>query len=376
MKYCKKCLQPDTRPGELFDSQGICLGCRNFYKSEEIGYEERFNLLKDLIKKYKSKKVGLFDCLIGVSGGKDSLRQAIWVRDKLHLNPLLISFSYPPDHVTDRGVKNFSNLIERGFNVYISSPGPKTFKNLMKESFLRYGNWAKASEMALYTSVPNLAIKFGIRLIFNGEDPGQKEIFTEGKEGWDHNNLRDLNTLGGGNIDWMIDLIGSENKLLPYKLPSKIDFENSGLQIIDLGWFLGDWSFNTNGKYGILNGMQPRSESVKFSGDLSFVSSVDEDFVTVNQFLKYSKFGYSKVTDFLNEEIRCGRVTRDKAINLVEKYDGNCSSELIDSFCKHLGISKYKFWEIVERFTNKKLFNLKKESQGFRLLPKFEIGAN
>jgi hypothetical protein len=85
MKYCKCCLQPDTRPNSKFTPEGICPACDYFERLQFVDWQERYDILQDLLTVYKKKRDSKhrFDCIIGVSGGKDSSRQALWVRDKL-----------------------------------------------------------------------------------------------------------------------------------------------------------------------------------------------------------------------------------------------------------------------------------------------------
>ena len=164
MKYCKVCLENNLRPNVIFNN-GLCPSCYYIKRNEnEIFWNKRLDLLKEVIQKYKNLN-NEFDCIVGVSGGKDSVRQALWVRDKLKMNPLLVCLSYPPQQVTNIGAENISNLINLGFDVIISSLAPKTWKNLMKESFLKFANWAKSTELALFSSVPQAAIKFNIPLL-------------------------------------------------------------------------------------------------------------------------------------------------------------------------------------------------------------------
>ncbi len=101
-----------------------------------------------------------------MSGGKDSTRQALWVRDKLGLNPPLACLSYPPEQVTQRGTNNISTLIELGFDVVITAPAPEIWRRLMRTSFDKFTNWANSTELALFASVPQLAIHYDIPLIF------------------------------------------------------------------------------------------------------------------------------------------------------------------------------------------------------------------
>ena len=130
MKYCKLCLQPDTRPNEVFSNQGICFACINYSKNKELDYASRFHILKILFLSIeKNLKIFLIVLLVLV-GVKDSTRQAIWVRDKLGLKPLLVSLVYPPQQVNNLGAQNLSNLIELGFDVLISSQHQSFGKNL------------------------------------------------------------------------------------------------------------------------------------------------------------------------------------------------------------------------------------------------------
>lgn len=360
LKYCKLCLQPDTRPNIKFNSLGICPACDYFEKLSQVDWQERYEILHDVLEHYPRANGQGFDCIIGVSGGKDSTRQALWVRDKLGLNPLLACLSYPPEQVTERGVSNISNLIELGFDVVISSPAPKVWRSLMRDSFLKFTNWAKSTELALFSSVPQLAIRYNIPLILWGENPGLQlgDLKTLGKTGYDGNNLRNMNTLSGAALDWMLET-GLDLKFLqPYKYPSPEDFDSNKLQIIYLGWFLGDWSLINNGAYSATSGLQIRDDHVSNTGDLFGVTSLDEDWVTLNQMIKYYKFGFGRVTDYVNEEIRLKRMTRDKGIELVSQYDDACSENYIESFCEYISISPSFFWEHVKKSVNTNLFDI------------------
>ena len=88
--------------------------------------------------------------------------------------------------------------------------------------------------------------------------------------------------------------------------------------------------------------------------------------------IKYYKFGFGRVSDYANEEIRIGRMTRENGITLVEKYDDSCSDEYIESFCNYIEITVSQFWEQVHKSVNKKLFEIKKDGS---IVRKFKVGA-
>jgi N-acetyl sugar amidotransferase len=360
VKYCPKCLQPDTRPNSKFTESGICSACHYFAELQHVDWQERYEILEDLLERYRRKPGQYFDCIIGVSGGKDSTRQALFVREKLGLRPLLACLSYPPEQVTPRGVENISNLIELGFDTVVSAPAPDTWRRLMRASFERFTNWARSTELALFSAVPQLAIRYRIPLILWGENPGLQlgDLKTLGKTGYDGNNLRHMNTLSGGAMQWMLDAGFSAAELLPYRYPSPEEFDAANLQIVYLGWFLGDWSLVNNAAYSCANGLEKRLDTVENTGDLYGVTSLDEDWVTLNQMIKYYKFGFGRVTDYVNEEIRLGRMTRERAIVLVEAYDDACAPSYIESFCEYIRISTEDFWRQVRASVNRELFGI------------------
>lgn len=373
MKYCKNCLQPDTRPNSKFNEKGICPACSYHNLLKGVDWEERNEILMNVINTFPRNHNQIYDCIIGVSGGKDSTRQALFVRDKLGLNPLLVCLSYPPEQVAERGVNNISNLINLGFNVVLSTTAPKTWRKLMRESFFRFTNWARSTEMALFASVPQMAIRYKIPLIFWGENPGLQvgDLKTLGKNGFDGNNLRNMNTLSGGEMQWMYECGLEKRDILPFIYPSAEEFEKNNIQIVYLGWFLGDWSEVNNAMYSVGSGLEIRDDKVENTGDLYGVTALDEEWVTLNQMIKFYKFGFGRMSDYVNEDIRNGRLTREEGIILIEKYDDSCSEENISSFCEYIDISVEKFWEQIYLSMNKDLFELDKNN---RIMKKFKVG--
>ncbi len=373
LKYCSRCLQPDTRPNTIFSADGICPACIYFEAIKQVDWQERFEILQDLLAKYPRKKGQYHDCIIGVSGGKDSTRQALFLREKLGINPLLVSLSYPPEQVSERGVENLSNLINLGFDFVISAPAPQTWMTLKQEGFQRFTNSFRSTEMALFASVPQIALKYGIKLIFWGENPALQlgDMQTLGRTGYDGNSLRYLNTLSSGR-DWMLECGFPKAEVIPYAYPAIEEFEKHDLHVVYLGWFLGDWSLVNNASYACVNGLEIRADGVEKTGDLYGVTALDEDFTPINQLIKYFKFGFGRVTDYVNEEIRLGRISRDEGIKLVEKYDDAQDEKYLKDYCDYLSISVDEFWKKVRDSTNKKLFIVKSDGAIRR---KFTVGV-
>jgi N-acetyl sugar amidotransferase len=374
MKYCKKCLQTDTRPGIRFDEFGICPACNYHQSLQEVDWDERKKEIDEIIEFGKKNNHSGYDCIIGVSGGKDSLRQAIYVKEVLKMTPLLVSLSYPPEQVTQRGVDNVSNMINHGFDCISINPAPVVWKKLMRKGFFDYTNWAKSTELALFSSVPRLAIAYQIPLIWWGENAALQlgDLNVMGKSGSDGNNLRKMNTLGGGDISWLLSEEIRKKDILQYIYPSEKEMDDANLRITFLGYFWKDWSLVDNGNYSTLRGLEIRDEKPWEIGDPLGITSLDEDWVTLNQMIKYLKFGFGRIADYVNEDIRNGRMTRDEGIEMNKRFDGKCSSNYIKSFCDYIDITVEQFWQQVDKNVNTNLFE--KKGPG-NYIPKFEVGV-
>jgi N-acetyl sugar amidotransferase len=375
MIYCEICLQPNSRPGTKFIN-GLCPVCDFHRNSKKTDWIDRVETLKAQISKQKLKSVHpKYDSILGVSGGKDSTRQALWARDYLGLNPLLVAITYPPEQSTQIGVENLNNLANLGFDIYSSAPAPRVWKTLMRDSFINYGNWAKTTELALFSGVPQIALEMGINCILWGENPALQVGASEtlSSNGWDGNSLRRLNTISGIQLGEYVNLGFSLEQLLPYEYPSELQFSNGDLQIIFLGWAIKDWGLAENALISALNGLVGREDSALNTSDLLGYSSIDEDWVIVNQMIKYYKFGFGRATEYVNEWIRKGLLERSRGVELVELYDGRCSDVYISSFCEYIEIDQNQFWERVRFFTNPELFDLSKRGRPKR---KFVVGHN
>jgi N-acetyl sugar amidotransferase len=377
MKYCKACLTTSLRPNSFFNEDGICIACE--YSSKVFLEKSHISLirLKDKIKNLKRKvklKINKYDCIVGVSGGKDSTRQALWVRERLKMNPLLVCCAYPPYQMTNIGASNVNNLIDLGFDILVSTPAPRTAAYLSKQSFFDFGNVCKASEMALFSTVPRLAIDLDIKLIMWGENPALQvgDSLTQGNDPLDGNNLRNLNTLVEGGMEWMNNAIDKMYKRNHYEYPTALDFKKRNINILYLGAAWDDWSFEQNSAFAATHGLHLRPGEENLTGDLSNSSMLDEEFTNINMMIKYYKYGFGRATDQINEKIRSGSISREDGVILVKKYDGVCDDSIIKSYCNYIDISEKVFWCETNKWVNSNIF--KKTSK--RPIPKFSVGIN
>jgi hypothetical protein len=265
-------------------------------------------------------------------------------------------------------------MINHGFDCVVINPSPNIWKNLMKKGFFEYTNWCKSTELALFSSVPRLAIAYQIPLIWWGENAAVQlgDLNVMGKDESDGNNLRNMNTLAGGDISWLLSKEITNRDVLQYTYPTEKEMEEANLRITFLGHFWKDWSLMDNGNFSTLRGLETRSNNKPIeTGDLLGITAIDEDWVTLNQMIKYLKYGFGRISDYVNEDVRMGRIRRDQGILLNEKYDGKCSEKYIKSFSEYIGITVKEFWIQVDKSVNTDLF-IKHGLGNYE--PKFKVG--
>lgn len=357
MKFCARCVNPSTRPHIFFDEEGVCPVCRfeELKRKERIDWEERRRELGEICQWGRTNSKSSYDCIVTVSGGKDSVRQAMFARDELKMKPLLVSCVYPPEQLHERGAHNLSNLISLGFDTLTVSLNPQVWKTLIRQGFFKYGNYGKSTEMALYAIPIHAAIAYKIPLIFYGENPawtiGERHGLLDG----DASRLKLGNTIRGGPAPLLTDDLTPQNTYFYYYPPDE-DMEYAKLRLVYLGYYIPDWSGHQNGEFSIKHGLEVRKEPPEKIGDLWGFSALDEDFRIVNQMLKYMKLGFGHVTDQVVEAINSGMMTREEGLDLVRKYDGKCDSFYIERFCHYLGIDEAEFWEVAESYRNPEIW--------------------
>ena len=160
MRYCKRCVQPDTRPGIYFDEKGICGACLWEDEKKTIDWTARENELREIAEWAKATASGPYQCVVGVSGGKDSVFQALYARDRLGLRTLLVNGE--PDDITEIGYKNLENIKRLGFDTISLRPDPNILKQLVRRDFFSCLNPVKVTEYPLWASAYLIAVHFNI----------------------------------------------------------------------------------------------------------------------------------------------------------------------------------------------------------------------
>lgn len=353
MNFCKKCVMPDTKPDLHFDEEGVCDACRSQeMKDKKIDWKQREKEFLELIKKHKKHPV--YDCVIGVSGGKDSTFQVLKILE-LGLNPLCVCFE--PSIPTKIGRKNLANLNNLGVDLIHIKRNPKVYKILSKEAFIRTGDNEWQNHLGIFTSAPRIAVNFNIPLIIWGESPqieyggpaSSKEKNILGRE-W----LEEFGGLLGNRISDMIGVDGLKEKdLYFYTYPSDEELKRAGVTGLFLGYYF-KWDYKINlqiaQKYGFSTSDRPVETTYENFENLDCYSN------HLHDYLKYLKYGFGRASDNACLDIRLGYITREEGIRLVNKYDGKPPKKAIKKYLEWSGFSKEEFQKILDSFTNKKIF--------------------
>ena len=351
MKICKRCIQPDTRPGIYFNDDGICGSCVWEDEKKKIDWDSRFNELKDIANYAKNTTQSNYDCVIGVSGGKDSTTQAVIAREELGLHCLLVNGE--PEGLTELGRHNIENLKQLGFDVISMRPNPKLMKKLIKWDFYNHLNPVKATEFSLWASTYIIAEKFRVPLIIQGENPGLTLGARLTGVGTDGNALKAemLQTLSKGFEEYLsIDGV-TENDLYFFHYDRK-KLESNNTKGIWLNYYIKEWSNRHSAEIAEKYGFKMREKNFNPESIGTYVRyfQLDTDLTQVNQLLKFIKFGFGQCMDHVCYDIVDQKMTRNEGIELVKKYDGKCSSEYIKNFCNYIEISEEEFWNVAEKF--------------------------
>jgi len=350
IKVCKNCIQSDTRPNVYFNEEGICGACLWEKEKETIDWKSREQELQKIADNAKQNATN-YDCVIGVSGGKDSTFQAITARDRLGLNCLLIN--YQPENITNIGKDNIENLKKLGFDSITIRPNPEIMKKLIRSDFFNVLNPVKVTEFALYACTYIMAEKFDIPLIIQGENPTYTLGISAVGVDKDSNalNVKNFPTLSTG---WKpyLDIDGITEKDLFLYHYDKHNLEKKGIRAIWLQYFLKEWSQTHNAEFSRKYGFKWRDENFDPNefGTYSRFTGLDSDFNQLNQMLKYVKFGFGHCLDQACYDLREKRITRNEAINLVLKYDGKCNEKYVKIFCDFIDISVDEFWSHTNKF--------------------------
>jgi N-acetyl sugar amidotransferase len=371
MKYCKRCLYPSTKPDIVFNSDGICSACTAFDQRDQIDWNERANEFAELVDHIKKNRKSNWDCVVPVSGGKDSTYQIIKVLE-YGLNPLAVTAF--TDDLSHLGYRNLANISDIGVDHIMVRTNNKVRRKIARYGLRTVGDISYAEHVTIFSIPFREAILRNIPLIIWGENPQNEyggPLNAQGVKILDNKWLQEFGGLNGLRITDLVDKkILSAREAELYRFPKDAGY----MQV--RGLFLGHY-FSWDGYHNFIiakkNGFKEYDIPVESSGFT--YENLDNLQTGIHDYFKYIKFGFGRATDICNNHIRRGRMTRETAIKKIERWDGNypisyLGIPLCDILSK-IDMTEKDFVKIIEKFTNKELFTIDKYSIP---KPKFKVG--
>lgn len=361
MQYCRRCVYPAVAVNLHIDEEGICSACRVFEHTREMPEEFwakrklRFDrLMSEALDRSKGSQ---YDCLIPVSGGKDSYYQAHVIAKEYSLKPLLVTYhgnNYLPegDYNRDR----MRHVFDADHLVF--GPSVEVLKKLNRLCFRRMGDMNWHAHCGIFTYPIVAAVKFNIPLIIWGETTWDISGMYEADDYVEFSNrVRHEHGLRG--FEWY-DLINdpqeplTEKDMLWAKYPTDEEIVKVGVRGIFIGNFF-KWDPNAHTKmvqerYGFKTREQP------FERTYRQMSNLDDRYENgIHDLLKYVKFGYGRASDHASKDIRTGYMTREQGIEKVRQHDHVVSSDLW-YWLDYVGMSEAEFWKVADGFRDPRVW--------------------
>ncbi len=364
--FCNNCVYPSSSAVSLdFDSKKVCTGCQVASENKEIDWQKRKLLLIDILKEYEGKNNPYYDCIIPVSGGKDSYYQIHLVTKELNLNPLLVT--YNANNYTKTGMENLQNMREV-FDVdhIFFTASVNTLIKLNKIGMTMMGDMNWHAHMGIRTIPIQTAVNYNIPLMFWGEhgrsDVGgmfnsndfieftYRQFLEHDSRGYDIQDA--INEAKKNNIDLKL------NHLAPWKYPSDEEIDKVGVRGLFISNFF-NWDANKHSammvqKYGF------KESDEAFERTYRRMSNLDDMHENgIHDYMKFVKFGYGRCSDHASKDIRSGKLTRDKGIAEVKLRD-HIKSKDLSRWLKYVGWTEEKFDIIADSFRDPRVWWIKK----------------
>jgi len=356
MKYCSRCLYPENaKPTIIIDEEdGICSGCK-YHESRmklEIDWKERGKIFDDILseaKKMAQERGNYYDCIVPVSGGKDSHFQVYILKERYGMNPLLVTFNHI--YNSEAGLRNLENLIEKsGCDLLRFTANPHSVRKISRFMLETVGDLTWHYHAGIMTVPFRVAAEKNIPLIVWGEH-GFAELtgivsledfveFTKWK--------RREHDMRGFEPEDVVrhskGLITMED-LYPYMYPADEEIEKVGVRGIYLSNFFF-WNAKSHAEF-MMEKWDFAPVTYKRDRTFNLYAKIEDHANDVHDYLKFLKFGYGRTTDDASMEIRHGRMTREEGIEIVNKYDPVEPSSL-QTYLNFLGISRDEFYSIID----------------------------
>lgn len=356
IKYCKKCLTPDSRPRVVFDADGVCNACRNAEEKEKIDWADREREFISLIAPLRGRNTsGEYNCIVPWSGGKDSSTIAYKLKFEYGLNPLLVTYS--PMIPNEIGHHNREEMVELGFDHLFFRANQKVLRYLAKRFFIERGNPKVAWDAGINAVPIQVAVNYRIPIVFyaeHGESEYGGRVLSE-----EHRRTRDFteiieNYVGDDPKNWVDDLV-SYGDLNPYIYPPSAQVAAVGVKAYYFGYFFR-WSMYENYLY-IKDKINFKTNAKgRTDGTFTNYDSLDDKIDNLYYYMQFIKFGFGRTVRDASRLIQNGHMTREEGLDLARKYDDEFCYEHFDEVLEYLDLTKAEFTRIVDRHRNMEIW--------------------
>ncbi|NQU94929.1 MAG: N-acetyl sugar amidotransferase [Candidatus Omnitrophica bacterium] len=358
IKYCKRCVMPETRPDLYIDEEGVCNACRSFTERKSIDWNKRKEELVKILDRYRSKNNSNYDCIIPVSGGKDSHFQTLKMLE-LGMNPLCVTAT--TCKLSDIGRRNIENLKKLGVDYIEVTTNRVVRRKINRFAMSEVGDISWPEHLTIFTIPVRIAVQFNVPLIIWGEN-SQNEY--GGPAAAAENNVLDrpwLEKFGGLLGLKVSDLIGKDGieakHLIQFTYPKDEELKRVGVTGLFLGHYT-PWDSYSNALVAQAHGLETYPKNVE--GNLVNYENLDNCQMRIHDYFKFLKFGFGRVTDYASLNIRRGRLTREEGLDAVKRLDGKFPwtylGYSLEEILGEMDMTIEEFTKICDRFTNKKLF--------------------
>lgn len=353
IRYCGKCVLPDSRPHLDLDDDGVCTACRTHAEKPEVDWASRrieFQRLCDQVRALRRD----YDCVIPVSGGKDSTWQVAQCLE-FGLKPLAVTWRAPGR--TAIGQRNLDNLVNLGLDHIDFSINPEVERRFMLRTFENAGSTAIPMHLAIFSIPLRIATTFGIPLVVYGENSASEyggaleDARSERLDAkWVH---RYGVTQGTVAANWIGEGLSAQD-LIPYSAPLPEEMELSGTKAVFLGHFFA-WDPELTRDAAIASGFEIDGNGPR-TGFFDY-ADIDDDFISLHHWIKWYKFGFTRTYDNLALEIRNGRITRDQAVSVIRQRGDETPVDDIRRFSMYSGLPIHRIMSIAETFRNESVWS-------------------
>lgn len=356
--YCKCCVMPETKPGLYINGDGVCSGCVAYLNREEVDWIQREKELLHILEKHRSPDGTNYDCIIPVSGGKDSHYQTLKLLE-YGFNPLLVTAT--TDSLTPVGRRNIDNLMSLGVDYLEVTTNKAVRRSINRIALQQVGDISWPEHVTIFTIPVRVATQLGIKLIIWGENANNENggpATNESDNVFDRRYLEEFGGLNGLRVSDLADSLDIDQKhLIQYTYPSDEALRKTGVTGLFLGYFL-PWDGATNAFFSQAHGFE--TYPTRIGGQIVNFENLDNYQARIHDYFKFLKYGFDRCTDWACLYIRRGRLTREQGLALVAEHGGKYPTEYLgeklEKTLADISMTIEEFDRICDQFTNNNIF--------------------